>query len=443
MINLFTSFKRFLPKGLFARATLIVILPVVLVQVIIAILFWDNHWGRVSSRLAKDLIGEVRYVLSEVNQAQTTQEIVYLQSQSRRYLDFSFSFDPNHILTKDDGTSDIASKTIRQQLTMQIPGEWSLKKDPNDLNFYILSIQSRNGVMHVKFRKSRIFSSSIFVVVIWGAIAATAFIMVAELFLRNQVRAIAKLAEVAEAYGKGRDIIGYKPYGAKEVRRVGASFLSMRRRLNSYIEQRTLMLSGISHDMRTPLTRLTLELDMMDPNDPAVIDMQQDVAQMQQMIKAWLSYIRDAEGEATQHFSLSKCLEDICAGLRKKYSNDAIVIQRYQPVIIEGKLNSLNRAFTNIIENAVKYGIKANITYFKEESFISVIVEDEGPGISPEEKANVFKPFYRIESSRNTQTGGIGLGLSIARDIITAHGGEIYLENRDVKGLRCRIILPI
>ncbi len=443
MISFSSLLKRFLPKGLFARATLIVILPVLLVQLIIGILFWDNHWDRVSARLAKDLIGEVRYILSEVNNARSAQEIVYLQSQARRYLDFSFSFNPNHILTKDDNLSDIASKNIRQELMTQIPGEWSLKKDPNNPEFYILSIQSKNGLMEVRFTKNRIFSSSIFVVVIWGVIAAVAFIIIAELFLRNQVRAIAKLAEVAEAYGKGRDIIGYRPHGAREVRKVGASFLSMRRRLSSYIEQRTLMLSGISHDMRTPLTRLTLELDMMDPNDPSVIHMKQDVTQMQQMIKAWLSYIRDEEGEIAQNFSLSKCLEDIANQLRKKYTNDAVRIQQYQPVIIEGKLHSLIRAFTNIIENAIKYGNHANITYAKEDSFISIIVEDEGPGITKQEKINVFKPFYRIESSRNTQTGGIGLGLSIARDIITAHGGEIYLENRDPKGLRCRIILPI
>lgn len=443
MINLFNPFKRLLPKGLFARATLIVVLPVVFVQVIIGVLFWDNHWDRVSSRLAKDLIGEVRYVLSEVNNARTTQEVVYLQTQTRRYLDFSFSLDPNRILTKDDSLSDIASKNIRQQLTMQIPGEWSLKKDADNPEYYILSIQSKHGLIEVRFSKDRIFSSSIFVVVIWGIVAATAFIIIAELFLRNQVRAIAKLAEVAEAYGKGRDIVGYKPHGAREVRKAGASFLSMRRRLNSYIEQRTLMLSGISHDMRTPLTRLTLELDMMDPNDQAVIDMKQDVMQMQQMIKEWLAYIRDEEGEEVQNFSLSKCLEDIVAQLRKKYSEEAIIIQKYQPVIIEGKLYSLSRALTNIIENAVKYGDKANISYAKEDNFISIIVEDEGPGITDEEKANVFKPFYRIESSRNTQTGGIGLGLSIARDIITAHGGEVYLENNTPKGLRCRIVLPV
>lgn len=440
----FSNFlKNIFPKDLFGRATLMVVLPMFFVQVIVAVLFWDNHWQRISNRLAKDLIGEVRYVLTEVNNTNDIARIIELQQQSRKNFDFSFSLAPNGTFTDDNIVRGFASDTLRNRLIQTMPYEWQLRRNDDGRTYY-LDVASNKGLLTVTFDEGRIFSSSTFVVIIWGLLAALFFVAIAELFLRNQVRALRNLASVADAYGKGRDIIGYRPHGATEVRQVGASFLSMRRRLNRYIDQRTLMLSAISHDMRTPLTRIKLELDMLNtPDKQAIEAMQDDITQMEDMMREWLSFVRGEDGEQTTEFSLSTALQNIIEQLSAKYGDGSAVISDYKPIIIEGREGSLKRALTNIIENAIKYGSKAVVDYSVNDNFAEIIIDDYGNGIDEKDKELVFRPFYRVDNSRNKKTGGVGLGLAIARDIITAHGGDIYLENAPIGGLRARILLPL
>ncbi len=430
------NLKKLFPKGLFGRATLMVVLPMFFVQVIVAILFWDNHWDRVSRRLAKDLIGEVRFIVDEINKAQDINEILQIQNQAKKYLDLNIRIEPQEKISAKNLKSGIASGALRE-LKPELWGLWQ-KED-----IYYLELPSNRGLVIVAFDESRIFSSSTFVVLLWSILASLFFVAIAEIFLRNQVRALRNLASIAEAFGKGRDIVGYRPHGATEVRQVGASFLSMRRRLNRYIEQRTLMLSGISHDMRTPLTRLKLELEMIEGNQESIKAMQEDIRQMEHMMNEWLAFIRGEDSEILVEFSLSTSLQEITQKLAFEYGEKNIKLSKYKPIIIEGKLGSLNRALTNIIENALKYGQKADIFYDIKGLFVEIIVSDYGKGISDSEKENVFRPFYRIEHSRNNTTGGVGLGLSIARDIITAHGGEIYLEDASTGGLSVRILLPL
>ncbi|MFV0321193.1 MAG: sensor histidine kinase [Alphaproteobacteria bacterium] len=435
--------KNLFPKDLFGRATLMVVLPMFFVQIIVAVLFWDNHWQRISNRLAKDLIGEVRYVLTEVNNTNDLNRIIELQQLSRKNFDFSFSLDPKGQFSNQNIVRGFASDALRNRLIETMPYEWQLSRDDDGRTYY-LEVSSNKGLLTVTFDEGRIFSSSTFVVIIWGLIAALFFVAIAELFLRNQVRALRNLASVADAYGKGRDIIGYRPHGATEVRQVGASFLSMRRRLNRYIDQRTLMLSAISHDMRTPLTRIKLELDMLDTTDTeAVTAMQDDIAQMENMMREWLAFVRGEDGEQTTEFSLSSVLQNIIEQLSIKYGEGRATISDYKPIIIEGREGSLKRALTNIIENAIKYGSKAVVDYNIHDNFAEIIVDDYGKGIDEKDKELVFRPFYRVDSSRNEKTGGVGLGLAIARDIITAHGGDIYLETAPTGGLRARILLPL
>ncbi|MFV0431162.1 MAG: ATP-binding protein [Alphaproteobacteria bacterium] len=437
--------KRLFPKDLFGRATLMVVLPMFFVQIIVAVLFWSNHWDRVSNRLAQDLIGEIRYVLTEVNNTTDINRIVDLQQKARRHFGFSFSLDPETRFIAEGTVKGLASDTLRARLIENMPYEWRLRRGDEHKKYY-LDVLSNKGLITVTFDENRIFSSSIFVVFIWGFIAAFFFVAISEVFLRNQVRALKNLALVAEAYGKGRDMVDYRPHGATEVRQVGASFLFMRRRLNRYIEQRTLMLSAISHDMRTPLTRLKLELDMIDDsaNPEAIKDMKADIIQMENMMNEWLAFVRGEDGEKTSEFSLSTVLQNIATQVTKEYGEDAIDISEYKPIIIEGREGSLKRAFSNIIENAIKYGgSKVVVDYHKHEIFVEVIVDDYGSGIADKDKENAFRPFYRGEASRNIQTGGVGLGLAIARDIITGHGGDIYLEDAPTGGLRARILLPL
>lgn len=428
--------KKLFPKGLFGRATLMVVLPMFFVQIIMAVLFWNNHWDRVSRRLAQDVIGEVRFIADQINKTEDINEIIQIQKQAKSNFDLTIRIDPQGKITAENLKSGIASGALRELK----PELWGLRQDKET---YFLELPSRRGLIVASFKENRIFSSSTFVVLSWSILASLFFVAIAEVFLRNQVRALRNLASIAEAFGKGRDIIGYRPHGATEVRQVGASFLSMRRRLNRYIEQRTLMLSGISHDMRTPLTRLKLELEMIEGNSEAIKAMQDDIRQMEYMMSEWLAFIRGEEGETVVEFSLSTCLQNIVKKLATEYGEDNIHLSDYKPIIIEGKLGSLSRALSNIIENALKYGKKCDILYDINGLFAEITISDYGDGISDDEKENVFRPFYRIEKSRNSQTGGVGLGLSIARDVITAHGGEIYLEDAADGGLKVRILLPL
>ncbi len=428
--------KRFFPKGLFGRATLMVVLPLFFVQIIAAVLFWNNHWERVSRRLAKDLIGEVRLISSQMNRTEDVDDVIRIQKQAESYLDLKIRIDPQGKITAQNLQSGIASGALRD-LKPELWGLWQ------EGELYHLELPTKWGLVVFSFDESRIFSSSTFVVLVWSFLASLFFVAIAEIFLRNQVKALKHLAKVAEAFGKGRDIVDYRPHGATEVRQVGASFLSMRRRLNRYIEQRTLMLSGISHDMRTPLTRLKLELEMIDGNEESAQAMKGDIRQMEHMMNEWLAFVRGEDGEVVEEFSLSTSLQNIRESLAAEYGEANVHLAEYRPIIIEGKRGSLQRALSNIIENALKYGKKADISYEVKNAFVEIIINDEGEGIDENEKESVFRPFYRIENSRNSQTGGVGLGLSIARDIITAHGGEIYLEDATSGGLSVRILLPL
>jgi two-component system osmolarity sensor histidine kinase EnvZ len=288
--------------------------------------------------------------------------------------------------------------------------------------------------------RKRIFSSTTYLVYFWAVGTAILLVAVALVFMRNQVRPIRRLAVAAERFGKGQDVPAFKPEGATEVRQASAAFIQMRERIKRQIEQRTAMLAGVSHDLRTPLTRMKLELAMLG-DSPDVASLKQDVQQMERMIEGYLAFARGEGREDVQPVDLGELLRKLAADFRREGAEVDLHVE--QPVTLSLRREAIRRCLTNLIGNAHRYGGAVSVRVGKRRGGVEVLVDDDGPGVPPDKREEVFKPFVRLDSSRNFDTGGTGLGLTIARDVARGHGGDLTLDESPTGGLRARLWLPI
>lgn len=310
----------------------------------------------------------------------------------------------------------------------------------------VVFVDTEKGLYQFATSSKNIFSTSIFGFVAWMIGTSLLLFLVAVLFLRIQVRSIADLAEAAEEFGKGVDNKKFKPYGSSEVRRAGIAFIKMKERIQRQISERTQMLAGVSHDLRTPLTRMKLQLAMLPDNgDKNGLDKEeflQDVNEMEKMLEGYLSFVSGEGGEPSTFVDMNEMILSIL----NKFRNSKALI-RYstndQVSAIQGREQSLKRALTNVIGNAFNYGSTVSVALESNNNKLEVTVDDDGPGIPPDKREDVFKAFYRIEGSRNKETGGVGLGLSIAKDVIVSHGGKIELTDSPIGGLRVLISIPL
>ena len=321
--------------------------------------------------------------------------------------------------------------------------KWSiLVDDKQDANSdLIIFIEKDNGIYQFVCSKKKIFSSSIFMFVVWMVATSVLLFLVSVLFLRIQVRAIADLAQTAENFGKGIDDDGFKPYGSSEVRKAGLAFIRMKERILKQIMERTQMLAGISHDLRTPLTRMKLMVTMMSDSADKE-DFLADIDEMEKMLNGYLAFVR-GEGDET---AVKVDIKELVSGIVGRFASKHVKIKCFAVdnlKEITAKEQALRRAITNIVANASRYGKKIEVRVDGDDKKVRVIVDDNGPGIPKDKREEVFRAFYRLENSRNKETGGIGLGLAITKDIITAHGGTISLEDGSLGGLRVIIELPL
>jgi two-component system osmolarity sensor histidine kinase EnvZ len=309
-----------------------------------------------------------------------------------------------------------------------------------------IRIQLDGGVMHILAESKRVMSTNTHVWVLWMIGTSLVFLSVAILFLRNQIRPIERLADVAEAYGKGRDVVDFRPSGATEVRRASLAFLEMKERISRFVQQRTEMLAGVSHDLRTPLTRMKLELAMMK-EDASILALKGDLEEMEHMLEEYLAFARGQAGEGAIETDLGHLLRDTTANAQRKADakSPAKTITVNVPTVLslEVRPNAVRRCVTNLIENAVRHGSVIEVNATEGASSIDIAVEDNGPGIPEERREEAFRPFHRLDSGRSLVTGGAGLGLAIARDIARGHGGDILLETSHLGGLRAVLRLPI
>lgn len=444
----FRYLKQFLPKSLFGRSLIILLSPLIIVQVILSYLFFERHTDSVLDLLAESIVGDVSMVIEMVDQGEPLYKI---QEQSYRNFKFDVSLDPRKRITRFGVYKD---RWLYQYMTEHLH-----KRLKNYLYFLKISdtvitieILHKNGVLTIQTPRKRLYNRSTPYVVIWTAVSALLLFIVASLFMRNQIRPIRRLADAAEEFGKGGKIVPFRPEGATEVRKAGVAFTVMRDRLHRQMRERTEMLAGVSHDLRTPLARMKLQMALM-PRTEDVDCLQEDVMQMQQMIQGFLDFSRGVGQEEAESTHLLPYLEY----LKNTFRHGSLLIHVNCPESIwwPVKPELMKRCLSNLILNSQRYAkniwihialVPSDVKKDKHDSceltMLLITLDDDGPGIPVEERENVYRPFYRLDESRNLDTGNVGLGMNIAKDVVTSHGGEMILDESPQKGLRVVIQIP-
>ncbi|MDP6430469.1 MAG: ATP-binding protein [Rhodospirillales bacterium] len=433
--------KQYLPRSLLGRSLLIIVTPLVLLQLVSAFVFYENHWNKVSQRLARGLAGDIAAVIELMRRNPSAEARGGILDLAATTMAMRGSFDKGKILANapEPQSGGIVDRMLIQAMREAVKKPFKVDSDSMDRHV-VISVQLSGGVLHIVTNRKRLFSSTTYIFVLWMVGTAMILFGVATIFMRNQVRPIRRLAAAADNFGKGRDAPSFKPEGAAEVRRAAAAFISMRDRIRLQIGQRTDMLAGVSHDLRTPLTRLKLQLEMLG-DAGAVSDMKGDISEMEHMLEAYLAFARGEGDETPRPTNLSAMLGEVAVQARR---NGAVIdLHTEGEIIVPVRPNAFRRCLTNIVENADRYGQHVSIRAGRRGDAIEITVDDDGPGIAIDAREDAFKPFFRIDESRNPETGGVGLGLTIARDVIRGHGGEIDLDASPAGGLRARLTLPI
>ena len=431
-------FKNLLPKRLFYRALLIVAVPVIVLQLIITFVFFDSLWIKTNKGMTKALVNEINtFIVVYDDEIYAKNEIINIFSVNQdlniEYVDevnFDYKFDERWFSPID--------RTLRRELKSKF-GSTNFWFDTTSYKELIdLKIKHQSGYLRFLVPKDRVTSSSARIFALWITVPALIMIFISLIFLKNQTRPITNLARVAEKFGKGEEIEEYKPSGAAEIRQAGFEFDKMRKRIVRHLNQRSEMLSGISHDLRTPLTRMKLQIAFIKEKDLAN-KLSEDINEMEKMLNEYLQFTSSTYLEKSEQFNLTELIVKVV----KKYDNENISKNLTDKVYINGKKNLIQRCMNNLIDNAIKYADKINIELTKNNNSLFIKIEDNGPGIPEKEYENVFKPFYKIDKGRADSKSSVGLGLSIASDIIRSHGGNIKLEKSNMKGLGVKIFLPV
>lgn len=437
--------KRFLPRTLFGRSLLILVTPVVLIQIFTTYMFFERHWTKITSRLAFGVAGEIALVsdVIEDGAAGKALEAFIMDAKGRLSIDFMY-IPGGGIASEPESKAQIVweylvARMLKEELSQQIDDPFVINIDLKE-KWVSVDVQLSRGVLHVEIPQGRLFSSSGYIFLLWMFGSSILLLVIAVLFMRNQIRPIRKLAAAAKRLGKGRDVPAFKPEGAREVRDAAQAFMDMHRRIKRQVSQRTAMLAGVSHDLRTPLTRLKLQLAMMDGDDAK--EMKADIAEMEAMIDGYLDFVRGEGGEQTKLTDLNVFFEKIAKAAERQGIRLDVQLQNKMQAMIRPL--GFERCVANVISNAGKYADHVWLTaQINDDRKLFIVVEDDGPGIPEAQYDEVFKPFYRLDESRNSATGGVGLGLPIAMDIVHAHGGKIWLEKSGHGGLRVCIRMPV
>jgi two-component system osmolarity sensor histidine kinase EnvZ len=434
-------FKRVLPRSLFGRSLIIIILPLVLAQLFATWIFYDRHWATVERRLATDVASDIAFALDARDHARSTAEADAVISRAGSATDLRFLFRAGESLPR--GKREAADTWLDAALSGAItervhrPFQLDTESDPHTI---LISIALPDGVFRVEVPRQRLFTPTTYIFVLWMAGSSLVLLAVASLFMRNQIKAVRRLAAAAESFGKGRDVPNFKLEGATEVRQAAAAFLKMRDRIGRQITQRTEMLAGVSHDLRTPLTRMRLALEFLGQEGPEVAELKDDVVIMERMVQGYLDFARGEGPEQPRDTDLGLLVEEAAATARRDGADISLALP--EDYVLPLRPDAMRRCIANLLSNARRYGSHIWVTALSVTDGVDILIDDDGPGIPPAERENVFRPFFRLEPSRNPATGGVGLGLTVARDVARGHGGELALEESPQGGLRVRLHLP-
>ena len=430
--------KKILPKSLFYRALLIVAVPVLVLQLVITIVFFDSLWIKTTKGMTRALVNEIStFIEFYKNENYDKNEIDNLFSI---YQDLNFEFinDREFNFNYKERWFSPIDRTLRRELKSRFKLDNFWFNTANYKELIDIRIKYENGYVKFLVPRDRVTSSSARIFALWITVPALIMVFISLIFLKNQTRPITNLARAAEKFGKGEEIEEFKPSGASEIRRAGYEFDKMRKRIIRHLNQRSEMLSGISHDLRTPLTRMKLQIAFIKEKDLSR-KLTEDVNEMEKMLNEYLQFTSSSFKEKDEMFNLTDLINEII----NKYNDNNISLDLTPRIYFNGRKNLITRCINNLIDNAIKYAEKVNIELNKNKNNLFIKIEDDGPGIPKTEYENVFKPFYKINKGRADSKSSVGLGLSIASDIIKSHGGNIKLDKSKMNGLCVKVFLPV
>jgi two-component system, OmpR family, osmolarity sensor histidine kinase EnvZ len=433
------TLKAVMPKGLYARALLIIIAPMVVLQSVVAFMFMERHYNLVTQRLSAGVVQDIA-TLIEIDKA-FPQEQALVRRIAQDKLGLVVDFLPVTELPPpgpkpffslvDQALSEEVRKQIGRPYWIDTVGRSALLE---------IRIKLDNAVMRVFAPRRAAYVSNSHIFLAWMVGTSLVLITVAVLFLRNQIRPILRLADAAESFGKGREVPDFRPRGAREVRRAAVAFIEMKRRIERVLEQRTAMLAGVSHDLRTILTRFKLELALLG-DSPEIEAMKKDVDEMGRMLEAYIAFARGDSGEQSAPTDMGAFLEELKADAERNGHKSSVHFHGHPIVTVRPA--AFKRCLANLVSNAARHAPSISITGHRDHRWLTVTVDDDGPGIAAHLREEVFKPFLRLDDARNQDEGGTGLGLAIARDIARSHGGDITLSDSPLGGLRATVRVPV
>ncbi|MDB5441832.1 MAG: sensor histidine kinase [Phenylobacterium sp.] len=439
--------KRQMPTTLFGRSLLIIVLPIAVMQIAVTYVFFDAHWRTVTSRLSQGLAGDIAWAVESYKQDPTPESFAKISRRAEQSMGLSIALQAGRKLPATHRDIPLFNEPFHAPIERSLSRALDDRLDDPfwfDTTRYPAYVDVRvavpGGVMRVLAPRDRAFATQGHIFVLWMTVATVLLTAVALLFIRNQVRAIERLANAAEVFGRGGDVAAFKPHGAKEVRRAASAFLAMRSRIQRHIEQRTNLLASVSHDLRTPLTRLKLELALSEPSKRTA-EMKDDVAEMEHMIDEYLAFARGEGGEAVEIVRLRELIDEVSQGAVR--AGAEVSVEADPELMAEVRPNALKRALSNLVMNAAVHGEHvAVVARPRPQGGVEILVDDDGPGIPEDRYEEAFKAFGRLDEARNQNAKGVGLGLAIARDVARGHGGDITLDRSPLGGLRAVIRLP-
>lgn len=434
--------KRRLPTTLFGRSVLIIILPLAIMQVAVTLVLFDAHWRTVTSRLSEGLAGDIAWAVDSYKQDPSPASLTRIRDQAERSMDLSIVLQQGSRATLPERLHFNQYAVIDQSLDRALADRLD---DPYWFNtaeypaYVDIKVKVKGGILRILAPIDRAYATQGHIFVLWMIVATLILTATSLLFIRNQVRAIERLAEAAEAFGRGADS-DFKPHGAKEVRQAAQAFLDMKERLRRHIEQRTALLASVSHDLRTPLTRLKLELALAEPG-VRTEEMKRDLAEMEHMIDEYLAFARGQGGESVETVAVRGLIEEVSEGAKRAGAQVKVKID--PDLSMHVRPNAFKRAISNLVMNAAVHGERIEVAARSAwDGGVEILVDDNGPGIPPDRYEEAFKPFSRLDEARNQNEKGVGLGLAIARDVARGHGGDVTLDKSPLGGLRAVVRLP-
>jgi len=437
-IPIFKTLKKNFPSGLFTRSLIIIIAPIVILQAILTFLFLERHWQLVTQKLSSSVVSEIGMMMD----MQKNNDLIEISSNAKKFYDIDLRLLTNQRIDSDFRLpGNLVEKTLSQELQKNLNNKYSIEDIPEEKKV-IINIEVKNGILEFVIPRRNVYATNSHIFLVWMVISSILILSIAILFLRQQIKPIEKLAKAAESFEIGRKIKNFKPTGAKEVRKAANAYIKMQERIEKFLEQRTLMLAGVSHDLRTPLTRIKLQLEMYS-NQKGNSELLKDVNEMQYMLETYLDFSQTASSEEDTEVDLKELINNIVSTSKEKFKVISLKPTNLKNIKYICKKIALKRCIINLINNAKAFGDEILISFNKSNKEITITIEDNGPGIPKKDYEKALRPFQRLDSSRNQNIAGSGLGLSISQEIMNSIGGNIKLSKSKLGGLKVIMTLPL